>query len=91
VKTVGAALQELIRDLGISKPIQRHTALVIWPEVVGETISRATHPEYVSGDRLIVKVQNHAWRNELVYQKAAILSKLNRTLKEAVIKDIVFI
>jgi predicted nucleic acid-binding Zn ribbon protein len=91
VKTVGAALQELIRDLGISKPIQRHAALAIWPEVVGETISNVTEPEYISGDRLIVKVRNHAWRNELVYQKAAILSKLNRTLKETVISDIVFI
>jgi predicted nucleic acid-binding Zn ribbon protein len=91
VKTVGAALQELIRELGISKPIQRHSALVIWPEVVGETISLVTRPDRVSGDRLIVKVNNHAWRNELVYQKTEILNKLNRTLKETVISDIVFI
>jgi hypothetical protein len=91
VKTVGAALQELIRELGISKPIERNAALVIWPEVVGETISRVTTPDRVAGDRLIVKVSNHAWRNELVYQKSAILQKLNRTLKESVISDIVFI
>jgi predicted nucleic acid-binding Zn ribbon protein len=91
VKTVGAALQELIRELGISKPIQRHAAMAVWPEVVGETISLVTRPDRVAGDRLIVKVDNHAWRNELVYQKSEILNKLNRTLKETVISDIVFI
>jgi predicted nucleic acid-binding Zn ribbon protein len=91
VKTVGAALQELIRELGISKPIQRNAAMAIWPEVVGETVSRVTRPDRVSGDRLIVKVENHAWRNELVYQKQEILAKLNRSLKETVISDIVFI
>ena len=41
--------------------------------------------------KLFVRVKTPTWRNELVFLKSEIISKLNRRVGKKVVKDIVFV
>jgi predicted nucleic acid-binding Zn ribbon protein len=88
---IGHVLQNMIREMGLSKPMQKYRALEIWPEVVGEKISRITEAKRFSDGKLIIQVNNAAWRNELHFYKEEIREKVNRRLGTDTVKEILFI
>ena len=79
-----AALAEAGADLGFI--VARRS-----PEKPGKTIAGHTRPVRVANGKIFVEVKNDAWRNELVYHKKELLEKLNKSLNEDVIRDIVLI
>ena len=50
-----------------------------------------TEPVRMSDAKLFVKVQNDAWRNEIVFYKKEIIGNINKALGSAVIEDIILI
>ena len=88
---IGYVLQNMIREMGLSNPLQKYRALEIWPEAVGERISRITEAKRFSDGKLIVEVKNAAWRNELHFYKEEIKEKVNRKLGTETVKEILFI
>jgi len=81
-------IKTLMKEWGIEKPVLQNKSLLIWKDVVGETIANNTEPEEVKHGILLVKVSTPVWRNELMFRKKEILEKLNTVLGEKVIKDI---
>ena len=81
-------IQTLLADTGIEKAVLQHKSLLIWKEIVGETIANNSEPSDVKHGVLTVKVSTPVWRNELVFRKKEILEKLNKVLGKDVIKDI---
>lgn len=61
-----------------------------WMEVCGEGISRVSEAYKVEDSKLFVRVESAPWRNELLYLKPQLISKLNRLVGREVIRDIVF-
>jgi predicted nucleic acid-binding Zn ribbon protein len=61
-----------------------------WMEVCGEGISRVSEAYKVEDSKLFVRVESAPWRNELLYLKPQLISKLNRVIGREVIRDIVF-
>ena len=84
-------IHDAIHDLGISKSVDQHRALVEWHRIVGESISKVTEPQRVSRGTLFVQVQSDSWRHELHYRKSEIISTINGRLGSQVILDIIFI
>lgn len=91
METLGHILNKCLSDLGIQKSVKRYRALQIWHDVVGERISKVTEPVRMSDAKLFVKVQNDAWRNEIVFYKKEIIGNINKALGSAVIEDIILI
>jgi len=75
----------------LEKGVAQNRALIIWEETVGPTIANNTKPEAVSHGVLTIKVKTPAWRQELQFQKADIIKKLNHRLGKNTIKEIRFI
>ncbi|RKY57089.1 MAG: DUF721 domain-containing protein [Candidatus Neomarinimicrobiota bacterium] len=88
-KTLGQAIDKMLRKFDIEKPVRQGEALFIWDEVVGKTISNHTTPEKVSFGKLYIKVDSPVWRSELLFRKDEILGKINKNLNNANIKEIV--
>ena len=61
-----------------------------WDKTVGELISKNTEITSFANGKLIVKTPNPVWRNELTLQTSELLKKLNQTMKETLIKEIIF-
>ncbi len=85
------ALSLLLKNLGIETKIKQYEALNIWSKIVGEKVAAATTVEKVREGILYVRVKNSAWRNELVYMKQEILTKIDKAVGSNVIRDIWFI
>jgi predicted nucleic acid-binding Zn ribbon protein len=87
---IGAALQNLFRQLGITKKMQGYDVMTTWGEVVGEKIARVTAPRKVVNGVLFVEVTTGSWRTELSMRKLEILEKVHRRAGRKILKDIRF-
>jgi len=88
MKTLGQALKQLIKDLGIESEIIHHQAVQLWPEVVGRKIASISQAEKIDGKILFVKVKNDSWRNELVFLKKDIIERLNKRIGKKIVEDL---
>ncbi len=90
MKSVRAALDDLVDNLGIQKKLKEYDAVRFWDDIVGDHIAKATTPVRIVQGVLVVKVKTSAWRNELTLQKKALMERLNAAIGERVVKDIRF-
>jgi predicted nucleic acid-binding Zn ribbon protein len=91
IKTIGAAIQDLLENLGIGRKIRDYDAVLRWNEIVGDQIARVTEAVKIEKGVLVVRVQNSPWRNELTLMKSDVIGKLNGALGEDVVKEIRFV
>ena len=89
-QSLGAALQSLFRQLGITKRIQAYDVITRWEEIVGERIAGVAIPRKVVNGVLFVEVKTGSWRTELVMRKQEILDKVHRRTGRKILKDIRF-
>lgn len=90
VKPIGAAIESVLKQLGIGERLRQYEVLDLWASVVGEQISKATEAESIRDGKLFVRVKHAAWRNELLYLKKEIIDKINGEMKQKIVKDIIF-
>lgn len=88
MQDIKSVLDSFLRKTGLEKPVLQQKALVVWNEVVGDTVAKRTQPEEVKHGVLVVKVDTPVWRNELSLRKKEILERLNQALGQRVINDI---
>jgi hypothetical protein len=63
-------------------------AVEIWPEVVGETIARHTMALKFRGGVLFVRARSPQWTQELHFQEARIVARLNGRLRQNLVQRI---
>ena len=61
-----------------------------WKKIVGKTISKNTEISGIKKGKIIIKVSNPIWRNELTFQKEDLLNRLKKEEPEIIIKEIEF-
>lgn len=83
-------LGSVLRELGLGQKIKQYEVLELWKEIVGEQIAGVTEAERIAGGKLFVRVARPTWRNELVYLKKELIEKINATLHENIVTDIIF-
>lgn len=55
---------------------------------MGKRIAEISQAVKIENNILFVKVLHSSWRNELLYQKKAIIDRLNKTIGKRVVEDI---
>ena len=88
MQSLKQAISSFLKSAGIDQPIEQNKALIIWGDVVGESIASNTEAKEVKHGILIVKVSTPVWRNEIAMRKREILKKLNTELGSTAIKNI---
>lgn len=89
-KQLSLLLNDVMTELGIGQRIKQMRVLEVWARTVGKQIAEATEAERISGGKLVVRVKKAPWRNELIFLKKEIIAKLNSTMGEEIVKDIIF-
>jgi len=89
--SLGAVLGRLVDRMGYGARLDEQKAVAIWPEVVGPIIADVTKAVSIKDGLLKVKVSNATWKNELFYDRDQIRSKLNRVLRQELVKEIKFL
>ena len=91
MESIHSVLKNYFKKSGLQQPVEQYQTLQEWPSLVGKTIARVTEPQQIKDGKLFVKVQNDAWRNELVFYKQEMLTKINKKMGSATIDEIILI
>lgn len=87
---IGKVLAKNLKGLKIDRRIKEESIVLNWNLLVGERISSKASPVKIRDSILFVRVENASWRNELFFMKRKIIEQLNQSVKDNVIKDVVF-
>lgn len=82
-------LKEFMKNVPHRTELKRGMILHFWPEVVGERIQNVTRNVRFEESKLIVKVENEAWRHEIHANRFSIKKKLNNKVGSNVVRDII--
>jgi predicted nucleic acid-binding Zn ribbon protein len=85
---IGGLVESLLADSGYLAVCREHDIVRRWAELAGDRIAAATECQSVERGVVRVRVHSAPWRNELMYLKPMLLSRLKANC--ATITDIVF-
>tara|TARA_B100000315_G_scaffold222958_1_gene227375 strand:- start:532 stop:807 length:276 start_codon:yes stop_codon:yes gene_type:complete len=88
---ISNAIEKLLRKTGLEKGVMQQNALLLWADIVGDSVAENTEAERIDHGVLMVKTSTPVWRQELQFQKKDIVKKLNKKLGKNIIKDIRFV
>ncbi|TVQ64619.1 MAG: DUF721 domain-containing protein [Balneolaceae bacterium] len=88
-RPISDLLKEFMKNSPRQPELKRGMVLHLWPEVVGEGISKATRGVRFDGHKLIVTMDNEAWRFELHANRYRIMKKLNERVGSGVVKELI--
>lgn len=77
-------------NLGIPARIREYTVKKIWAGCVGPAISKKTSPVRLIGQTLYCSAASPAWLTELNYQKKDIIERINASIGEEAVAQIIF-
>ncbi len=81
------ALVEYLRESGLEQSVLDVQIEEIWPQVMGETISKLTRSIEVKDGMLIVHVNSAALKAQLFENRFELVRKLNEAVGAPAIKD----
>lgn len=86
---VDSILSASFPNLSIAAKLKEYKLIKAWKECVGPNIARRAMPTRLIGGTLHCAVSSSPWMTELNYQKREIIERLNRTLGESVVKEMI--
>lgn len=89
-KSVAEIIREGIERAGLSSTVAEQRACYLWPEVVGPGVNRYTFKRYVERGVLHVYITSAALKNELSFNRGALVEQINRAVGANAISNIVF-
>ena len=91
MQKLNSAIKNFLQKNGLEKGVNQNKSIELWPDIVGEKISKNTKAQAVESGTLIIKAKNSAWRQELIFKQSEILESINKKLGKNTIKAIRFI
>lgn len=83
------AIQQFLEKSRIKGDIQAMQIEDVWEQIMGKTIARYTDKLQIFGDRLIITTRVAPLKQELIYQKEKIILRVNESLGQQVIREVV--
>jgi predicted nucleic acid-binding Zn ribbon protein len=88
---IGGTIQDLLANLDSSGQFELVRLIRLWPEVVGETISRRTEVSSLKFHTAVVRVSTAMWIQELNLMRPQILSRLSAAMRNDAVREIRFV
>ncbi|MCM1520057.1 MAG: DUF721 domain-containing protein [Lachnoclostridium sp.] len=85
---LGEFIDKVLSQAGISDRLDEYRICAIWPEIVGPGINRHTMRRFVDNGVLHVYLNSAPLKNELLFNRAALVKALNDAVGRQVINDI---
>ena len=85
------AIEAFLKENNLDTRLNETKLIGAWEEVAGKLIARHTNQMYVKNRVLFVKVDAAALREELMYQKSKLITKLNKAAGIEAIDDMKFL
>jgi predicted nucleic acid-binding Zn ribbon protein len=84
-------LKKTLKKFGLENKINECEFFQNWSEIVGEELAKRTKPECIRGKKLVLRVEDSIWAQELSFQKDAIIRRIKKCVgNKANIEDLLF-
>lgn len=83
-------LDEVLRRTDAAGAAREVRAVMLWPEIVGPQMARASEAVKVQAGTLVVVTRSSSWSQEFSFQKETILRRYGERLGPGVVKDLRF-
>lgn len=83
------AMQQFLKTSRLKNGIQAVRIEAIWEEIMGKTIAKYTEKIQIINTTLFINTNVAPLKNELLYQKEQIIKRVNESIGEVVIRDVV--
>ncbi|MEO9003853.1 MAG: DUF721 domain-containing protein [Ginsengibacter sp.] len=87
--SIGEALKEFLKKSKLKSGIQALQIEEAWEKIMGKTIANYTDKIEVINSTLFISTSVAPLKNELIFQKEKIIERVNESLGEKVIKEVV--
>jgi len=84
-------IDELIKTYKLKDGIAASRVINSWEKVAGSMIFKHTEKIFIRKNNLYLKLDSPALKQELSYAKSSIIKKLNKTVDQNLIEDIIFL
>ena len=88
VEPISSLLSQFLRQEGLETQLAEYRAIKAWPDVVGETMARATDSVIVRGQTMIVRLTSPLVRHELLLRRADLLQQLNKAAGSTILYEL---
>ena len=89
--TISQALDLMIRELKLQPKLDEARIQQAWKRLMGEPIARYTKSIYLKNNKLFLKIDSPALKNELFYSRDKIKELLNEELQFDTIHDVIIL
>lgn len=87
---VGKVLEALYDQLGIRAKISEAEIIETWAALAGPRVNAVTDSAWLQGNKLFVKVNSAAWRQQLHLNRSTWKDRLNQELGKDLVTEILF-
>lgn len=87
--SIGDAIKEFLKKSKLKGSIQALQIEEAWEQIMGKTIAKYTDKIEIINSTLFITSAVAPLKNELLYQKAKIIERVNEALGEKIIKDVI--
>jgi len=87
--SIGDALKEFLKKSRLRNGVQAMQVKDAWEKIMGKTIANYTDKIEIINSTLFIYTNIAPLKNELLYQKAKIIERVNEALGEKVINEVV--
>lgn len=91
LSSLGAAIQQFLKQNRLDKKIDSSSLSVNWPEIAGAMIAKHTTRLFIKEHTLFLQVDSAALKNELQFLKSQLIRNINVHLKKELIKELVLL
>jgi len=89
VEKLSNTLKKLLTGRGLAGRFSIFRVTARWEEAVGDVVAEHARPQSLKGGKLSVLVDSPVWMQQLSFLKPELVEKVNRSLGEELVKDIV--
>jgi predicted nucleic acid-binding Zn ribbon protein len=89
--SLGDALKQFLNKSRIKSSVQAMQIEEAWEQIMGKTIARYTEKIQIHGNTLYITTHMAPLKQELLFQKENIIKRVNESLGERTIKEVVII
>lgn len=90
MNSLSDVLEAALKRLDLAEAALEARAVMLWPQIVGEQMARASEAQKVQGGTLLVTTRSSVWSQEFSFQKPTILRKYRDRLGKEFVKDLRF-
>jgi predicted nucleic acid-binding Zn ribbon protein len=87
--SLGDALKHFLRNSKLKFHVQALQIEDVWEQIMGKTIAKYTEKIQIQGKTLYITTTMAPLKQELLYQKESIIKRVNETLGENAINNVV--